>query len=68
MPIYQFDCEVCEKSVDEIVPVGTKEIVCPKCGGKALKQKITSHGGYFIGGQNGASVKPSHSGSFRRKK
>lgn len=64
MPLYEFKCEECNKLQEEIVGFDITEIEC-ECGGKALKQ-ISAHGGYSIGGNNGASTRPSQAGSFKK--
>jgi len=38
MPIYDFECTLCNKISEAIVPVDVNEIICPKCKtGDALK-------------------------------
>jgi putative FmdB family regulatory protein len=64
MPIYTFKCKACGKEFDKICPTGTQIAEC-ECGLTADKQ-ITAHKGYSIGGDNGASTKPSQSGSFKK--
>ena len=48
MPIYEFTCPVCAHQFDEIVPMGTTDKACPKCGREAKKSvgsyKFAAHG------------------------
>ena len=39
MPFYEFKCttEICNYHQEELVKMGEYEIVCPSCGGKAIK-------------------------------
>ena len=37
MPTYEFYCKKCENKFEKIVPLGTKESICPKCKVKAKK-------------------------------
>ncbi|GBC59903.1 hypothetical protein DENIS_0845 [Desulfonema ishimotonii] len=36
MPFYEFECS-CGTVTEELVKMGTEEVVCPKCGKKAKK-------------------------------
>jgi putative FmdB family regulatory protein len=64
MPLYEFKCVQCGKTYEQIVHFDVTEVQC-ECGGKAPRQ-ISAHGGYSIGGNNGASTKPSQAGSFKK--
>lgn len=48
MPIYEFSCTACDHMFDEIVPMGTTERSCPRCGTSARKSagsyKFAAHG------------------------
>lgn len=37
MPIYEFVCSCCGERSEELVSINTKEVICKKCGGEALK-------------------------------
>ncbi len=37
MPVYEFKCPHDDTIVEGFVPMGTEEIECPKCKGKAKK-------------------------------
>jgi putative FmdB family regulatory protein len=37
MPMYEFKCPHDDIIVEEFAPMGTEEIECPKCKGKAKK-------------------------------
>jgi putative FmdB family regulatory protein len=45
-----FKCEDCKVESDEIVAFGTKEIVCPECGGRMVKM-ITAVSHYWKKGE-----------------
>lgn len=40
MPVYEFQCKKDGKIIEKFVKMGTEEIECPECNGKA--QKIIS--------------------------
>jgi putative FmdB family regulatory protein len=45
MPTYDFFCEKCNKSFSLTMSIsehGKKQVVCPKCKGKKIKQQVTS--------------------------
>ena len=45
MPTYDYFCRKCNESftvIQSIKEHGQKEVTCPKCGGKDVKQQITS--------------------------
>jgi len=37
MPVYEFQCSKDGHIIEEFVKMGTKEVPCPKCKGKATK-------------------------------
>jgi putative FmdB family regulatory protein len=43
MALYEFSCENCAEIFEDIVPMGTKETECKKCGKKATKVMSVSH-------------------------
>jgi len=47
MPVYEFEC-TCGHVTEEIVPMGTKQIKCPKCRKQA--QKILSRCSFELKG------------------
>jgi len=47
MPTYDYRCEKCKKSFSLTLTISqhdTKRILCPKCGSRSVKQKVT---GFF---------------------
>ncbi|MFN3396471.1 MAG: FmdB family zinc ribbon protein [Thermodesulfovibrionales bacterium] len=44
MPIYEYTCNKCNKSFSLLQKVGSseKDTVCPNCGSKEVKKKISS--------------------------
>lgn len=53
MPMYEFVCSKCGKKFDDLVPLGTEEILCPKCGGVA--NKVMSAPSFILKGGGWAS-------------
>jgi putative FmdB family regulatory protein len=56
MPLYEYQCQNCGESFDKIVSFSEadKLPVCPECGAKETRKKITA--GAFLGGSsNGGS-------------
>jgi putative FmdB family regulatory protein len=43
MPIYEFSCSTCDRSFEELVrsAESVSEVVCPTCGGRHVKRKIS---------------------------
>lgn len=43
MPIYEFDCESCQHSFEELVanPQAVEEVLCPKCDSGNITKKIS---------------------------
>lgn len=66
MPFFRFKCNKCEHVYTELLKYGESS-TCPACSSKDVVKQITAPGGYKIKGDNSASVKPKHSGSFRGK-
>ena len=50
-PMFDFKCEQCSHVFDDLVKLGTTDVVCPKCGGNATKQVSNSTGGFRIDGE-----------------
>jgi putative FmdB family regulatory protein len=42
MPIYEFECEKCGASFEELVPAGTEAIPCPECGSGRTRRLIST--------------------------
>jgi len=47
MPVYEFECD-CGNVSEELVPMGTKSIECPKC--KENMKKIISKSSFILKG------------------
>jgi len=43
MPMYEFHCDACDTSFDEIVSMSDRDrkVVCPKCGSKKTGRKLS---------------------------
>jgi putative FmdB family regulatory protein len=55
MPTYEFACQSCGKSFEELVWSSSEidEIVCPQCGSRSVKRKVS--GFAAIGGSRSGS-------------
>ncbi len=44
MPIYEFQCQTCNQSFEELVRSSESwgEVVCPQCGSRSIRKKISS--------------------------
>ncbi len=44
MPIYEFTCEACGKTFDELVPASRADasVPCPECGGKKTRKNLST--------------------------
>jgi putative FmdB family regulatory protein len=42
MPIYEFECEECEASFEELVAAGAGEVPCPECGSIRTRRLMSS--------------------------
>lgn len=42
MPIYEFECEQCERRFEELVAGGTESIECPRCGSRRTRRLISA--------------------------
>ena len=49
MPLYDFKCPTCSKTVEKLVKVGTVSIECLNCGSAAVKQ-LSAPGGIMSTG------------------
>lgn len=54
MPIYQYKCGHCEKTIEEIHNVKIKAIICPYCGGHATR--IMSVSNFKVNGFNAKNL------------
>lgn len=52
MPIFEFDCQACHEPFDELVrnSEAIKEVICPKCGSKKVKKKLSTFASSIKGG------------------
>jgi putative FmdB family regulatory protein len=61
MALYDFKCVHCEHEFEKLVPMGTVQVSCPKCGAMANK-KLSAPGGFDLRGDGwykGNASKPS---------
>jgi putative FmdB family regulatory protein len=42
MPIYEFECEQCERRFEELVAGGTDRAPCPRCGSPQTRRLLSS--------------------------
>jgi hypothetical protein len=67
---FDFKCpdERCENHAKpfESLTSPWEPVICPKCGAKPCEKQVTAHAGYHIQGDNSASRRPGHAGSFKR--
>ncbi len=42
MPIYEFECEGCGASFEELVAAGTEAVACPECGSERSRRLISA--------------------------
>lgn len=61
MPIFEFECTECGEPFEELVRSATavEEVVCPCCGGKHVRKKIST----FASKISGSASVPSYSSS-----
>jgi len=54
MPIFEFICESCEESFEELLRFGSnsEQIICPECGSEQVRKLISTFATKFSGGQN----------------
>jgi len=54
MPIFEFVCEQCDKSFEELVRSFTsvEGVVCPQCGSVQVKKKISTFASKISGGSS----------------
>lgn len=64
MPLKDYECKGCENTFEFLV-IGKEKPKCPRCSSKAVKPKISAHGGYSMS-SGGSSVRPKRAGSFKR--
>jgi len=41
MPIYEFNCQSCEHSFEELIFNRSEKVVCPKCGGRKVERAMS---------------------------
>lgn len=42
MPIYEFECQQCGESFDDLVPAGTVHGTCPNCGSEETRRRYSA--------------------------
>ena len=68
MPLYEYRCEKCSQSFEELVFGSNPQVQCPKCQGSKVTRQLStfaSHGGAITGPSAAASapaIKPSGGG------
>ncbi len=52
MPIYEFDCPTCGQPFEELVRSleAIKDVVCPTCGSRKVKRKLSTFAAKVSGG------------------
>ena len=69
MPIYEFTCESCGKTFDELVPASRADapVPCPGCGAKKTRRNISTFasGGGARDSSPGGGCGPSPAGGRR---
>jgi len=57
MPIFEFICEACGESFEELVrgADSTNQVTCPRCGAGEVKKKISSFASRIAGGNSTSS-------------
>ena len=52
MPIYEFDCPSCGEPFEELVrnSEAVKDVVCPTCGSRKVKKKLSTFASKVSGG------------------
>lgn len=66
MPIYEYRCLKCDREFESIQRVDERDngVECPSClTAETVERVITKHSGYYINGDNSASVRPKGAGS-----
>ncbi len=58
MPIYEFECPACHEDFDELVrnAAAVKDVVCPSCGSRKVKKKLSTFASKVSGGGASASA------------
>lgn len=58
MPIFEFECSACHDQFDELVrnAEAVKDVVCPSCGSRKVKKKLSTFAAKVSGGGAAASV------------
>lgn len=65
MPIFEFECTECKKLFEELVrsASATEEVICPKCGSRQVRKKISTFASKVSGGGASFSLGSSSSAS-----
>mgnify|MGYP001294414240 CR=1 FL=1 len=52
MPIFEFECSSCHDQFDELVrnAEAVKDVVCPNCGSRKIKKKLSTFASKVSGG------------------
>ena len=55
MPIFEFDCQDCGQSFEELVRsvFAIPEVTCPECGSSEIKKKVSAFSSRLAGGGAG---------------
>ncbi len=63
MPIFEFVCSQCGRPFEELVrsASATTEVICPSCGSKQVKKKVSTFASKISGGNSFASFSSSAS-------
>ena len=63
MPIFEFMCDECSKPFEELVrsSTGVDEVICPTCGSRKVKKKISTFASKISSGGASFSFNPSPS-------
>ncbi len=52
MPLYEYECHGCEKTVEVLVRNATEQPICPTCGSKKLEKLLSVAASPAIVGQS----------------
>ncbi len=54
MPVYEFNCTTCDRAFEELVrsAEAINEVICPKCGSRHVRRKISLFASKGVGGGN----------------
>jgi putative FmdB family regulatory protein len=63
MPLFEYVCEECDQSFEELVRSSTQVVLCPSCTSQQVKKKISTFASKITGGSSsgGSSISSSAS-------